>query len=651
MKNSKFLILLASLVLCVSVLFMGVVAARNTSLTGGGTVTFVADGIYANVSGSIEGAKEGTITLDQFEINSEIGEGFQSDWLQESLNFNSSADEIEMKITIENLAPDRTIWAKITDQNANVENLVKLIEPERVLEIPASTTKTFNIVFMVVNNNLSTTSSYDYRIDISRDDLTLTQEETGLNFETDLSTFGYEAEANVVTASGLTTEDRTTPKAINVPSFVKIDGAKYTVKYADVFTLAGYDTNDDIYAVSTGEAVEIIGYASFKYCENLSRVNFSAVKEIRGEALMSGSKIEYLNWGTQLQSVTGSYGVVGCKVESLYLPATLTEYNGATINKMYFPNLKEIIIEEGNQLFYLDNECLVRKGENGDTIWCRIGNAGYDGNGKPLFPANENVSGVLEFAYYNLSIPNNPGGYSYGIYVPGSLVDIPRGAFKNITNVGYIRFDEGVQSIDDHNFLDCEGITGVSLPSSLTRISTSCFAGNTFSFTVAEGNTKYFVESGLLYENTTEGKKLVLCRLQNITLPNDLVIIGSGSLDEYQGSLVLPESVTTINGYGTFGEGLTSINIPASVTTLDDYVFVGCKSLVQIVIDSETIANAVTTSSSIGDAMQENYELKDNFTLKIKNTITLSENVLSFLASNFVYGSVQGDYKVYTRNV
>ena len=55
-------------------------------------------------------------------------------------------------------------------------------------------------------------------------------------------------------------------------------------------------------------------------------------------------------------------------------------------------------------------------------------------------------------------------------------------------------------------------------------------------------------------------------------------------------SVIIPNSVTTINGYAFQGSGLKSITIPNSVTTVKGRVFQSCSSLASV-----TIPNSVTT--------------------------------------------------------
>ena len=83
-------------------------------------------------------------------------------------------------------------------------------------------------------------------------------------------------------------------------------------------------------------------------------------------------------------------------------------------------------------------------------------------------------------------------------------------------------------------------------------------------------------------------------------------------------SVVIPNNVTSIGAYAFYSCNLTSITIPEGVTSIVSYAFSGCSNLATVYIDSETIANGITSSTSYG------YLTNYATTLYIKDTITVT---------------------------
>jgi len=143
-------------------------------------------------------------------------------------------------------------------------------------------------------------------------------------------------------------------------------------------------------------------------------------------------------------------------------------------------------------------------------------------------------------------------GSSYYSYIDeySGVVNIPESAtFSSISFK--------VTSVGGDAFLDCSGLTSVTIPNSVTSIGGSAFWN---------------------------------CRgLTSVTIPNSVTSIGGYAFSGCSGltSVTIPNSVTSIEK-GAFSDcrGLTSVAIPNSVISIWDNAFEGCSGLTSVTIGS-----------------------------------------------------------------
>ena len=111
-------------------------------------------------------------------------------------------------------------------------------------------------------------------------------------------------------------------------------------------------------------------------------------------------------------------------------------------------------------------------------------------------------------------------------------------------------------------FLNCSGLTSLSLPSSLTSIEREAFAGC----------------SGLT----------------SLSLPSGITSIDWNAFSGCSGltSLTLPSSLTSIDSGAFSGcSGLTSLSLPSGLTSIGDGAFRGCSGLTSIYVYTEKLPN------------------------------------------------------------
>ena len=138
-----------------------------------------------------------------------------------------------------------------------------------------------------------------------------------------------------------------------------------------------------------------------------------------------------------------------------------------------------------------------------------------------------------------------------------------------------------------HLFLNGEEIKDLVFPSTQTYVGAHSFYG-------CEGLTSVTIPNGVI---SIQKDAFIECRgLTSVTIPNSVTSIGAGAFQscERLTSIDIPNNVTSIGNHAfCYCRGLTSITIPTGVETLEESVFSCCDGLTSV-----TIPNNVT---GIGD--------------------------------------------------
>ena len=217
----------------------------------------------------------------------------------------------------------------------------------------------------------------------------------------------------------------------------------------------------------------------------------------------------------------------------------------------------------------------------------------------------------------SLTIPDSLGGapvtsigeeaFSFcegltSITIPSSVTIVDDCAFYGCSDLTSITIPKGVTTIGSSGFRDCTSLTSITIPSSVTSIGDAAFGGcsRLTSISVDSANTVYKTMDAILY--SIDGTQLIRCPINRL------------------GSFAIPNSVVSIDNFA-FGDctNLTNITIPSSVRYIGYGVFVGCDGLIEFVVDS-----ANTRFVSIDGVLYTAGEIKlvccpasksDNFTI------------------------------------
>ena len=192
------------------------------------------------------------------------------------------------------------------------------------------------------------------------------------------------------------------------------------------------------------------------------------------------------------------------------------------------------------------------------------------------------------------------------VTIPNTVTGIGVNAFRNCTGLTSVTIPNSVTSIGEWAFSYCSGLTSVTIPNSVTSI-------EVFTFAYCSGLTSITIPDSIT--SIEEGAFSHCTGLTSIIIPNLVTSIGEYAFYYCSNltSVTIPNSVTSIGNYAFRAcSGLTSVTIPNSVTSIGNYAFRACSGLTSV-----TISNSVT---SIGNAAFYGCSNLDSVT--IPNSVT-----------------------------
>lgn len=218
------------------------------------------------------------------------------------------------------------------------------------------------------------------------------------------------------------------------------------------------------------------------------------------------------------------------------------------------------------------------------------------------------------------------------INIPASVTTIEDGAFMRCVSLETVLFETDSQliTIKDNAFRGCKKLTNIDIPANVTTIGDDAFIDctNLTRINVLEGNQDYCSEHGVLFDKKKE----------------TLITYPAGKSDN---SYIITKSVTSIkNSAFKYGEKLQSITIPNSVISIGSYAFANCQNL-NIFVHKDCKAEFSTSRTQIkytidNDGLKiTSIDLKDN-----QPPVAIPETVggLSVAAVAEEYRSMVGEH-------
>ena len=182
------------------------------------------------------------------------------------------------------------------------------------------------------------------------------------------------------------------------------------------------------------------------------------------------------------------------------------------------------------------------------------------------------------------------------VVIEDGVTTIGDGAFSDCDALESVKIPDSVTTIGAYAFVGCDGLTAISIPASVTYIGdlAFCDCSSLTNIEVNSANTAYCDVDGVLFnkDKTTLMQYPIGKTNTSYTIPDSVTTIGNEAFwyCPTLESVTIGNSITTIGGYA-FSDciALESVTIPDSVTTIGIGAFCSCRAL-----ESVTIPDSVT---------------------------------------------------------
>ncbi len=222
------------------------------------------------------------------------------------------------------------------------------------------------------------------------------------------------------------------------------------------------------------------------------------------------------------------------------------------------------------------------------------------------------------------------------IVLPSTLRTIGNNSLANHQELREVILPEGLISIGNWALYGCAKLESITVPASVTSLGAGALGGSFAQITLAEGNTAYKMEGGVIY--TKDGGTLVLVPgtfTGELVIPDTVSRIAEGAMvsTERMTALTVPEGFTKFDSMD-IGQcfNLERLTLPASVTAIDNQLldYYGLPNLDWIEVDP-----ANQTYYSIDGMLFDRAEKKLIFAPRLRASIDVPMGTLAIAPGVF----------------
>lgn len=411
--------------------------------------------------------------------------------------------------------------------------------------------------------------------------------------------------------ASLMTVGTSAPIILTVPGKVTINGNECIVTHVAKGAFKG---DKRITSITFSEGLKVIEELAIENCTKVTTINLPASLENWNHSLYKCTLLATYNVASGNTNYTSENGILynadktkliaaPRRQTTITFPATVTEIGDYAFEYTFASNitLPETITKIGKYAFTETSQItsmtlpasLTTLGE-GVFYKCSGLTTINVASGNKHFSVVDNV--LYDFAKKTLLFV--PATRTAALTLPPTVTSIASKAAYS-SKISGVNFPVGLTSIGAEAFYACSSIGAINLPASLIEIGTNAFSSAGVStYTVADGNTVYSAQSGVLY-NANKTTLLHYPSRATIAipeLPTTLTRIETNAFANtlVTGNLVIPTGVTEL-GDGVFGNTqLQSITLPEGITAIPANTFSMSTELKTIVLPSTV--SSISTS-------------------------------------------------------
>ena len=621
-KKLKLLVSLSTFCLAIAVLCFGVFAAIKVTYTISGSISYDVNDAYVKINTTVYASTKvltqeqvEQYTLDFVTTDPTTVEGITlvKDDVEEYSSTSATTEPATGEVETGNLTGGSTYFFKVNIQNLSTNEVSASAKAESEMTIPTNmyqfnsgavteiTTEGKNIVIALsVENPAQALDEEAYNIGINvnaGDEQTLSQLSLTPITETTEATYNVQnstAPVSGYSVSATDTDIQGLDGVLNIPTYV--DGLPILQVAERAFANC---TNLTHILIPT--TVQEMGAECFAGCAGLTELTIPFVGRVNYETQEQASEDADISTFYHFFDTVEFDGSVAC----------MTGYESYTC---YLPNILTINVLNGCKIMpddaFYDDDCMAITIQtvNLPSSLTYLGVAAFQGCvylETVSIPENTNIDTLKELVFMdcesliNFVIPSsvtNIGGQAFdgtpwlenleantnGLKIVEASNN-PSVKFlmgvdnENLPADGIITAEmlAGVRVIYESAFEDCDNLTVITIPNSVTRIGHSGFSGCTNLQEITISDTVESIGVGAFY-----GCQLtnVICNIQgtDYSLVNGKLTIKNMRHEEDTGH--------TERYNDNVNPLVTSVEFPANCTEIVDYAFSGCSSLKEITI-------------------------------------------------------------------
>lgn len=218
---------------------------------------------------------------------------------------------------------------------------------------------------------------------------------------------------------------------------------------------------------------------------------------------------------------------------------------------------------------------------SGTTIETYTGTEGTNFGALKTYLANE----VPYCSFFNPSLHHGKLTLT-SVLLPESTTTLGDYAFQDCQYLTSINIPSTVTHIGQSTFQLCYGMISIYVPKNVEFIGQQAFAVFGGNMNVDENNNNFSSMDGVLFNK--DKSLLIQCPLTKTTyeVPTSVKTIGPESFWACAnlGSVIIPNTVTSISYSAFAGSGLISVYLPSSISAISQYAFGFCEKLSSITI-------------------------------------------------------------------